>query len=123
MIKQNKDVEEDGRSLRRSRERTCSYAPGRSSTSVSNSRENLRIVIALTSGNVATTSQTGSDIAIEEIIRYVCLNVSLLHSSDNRSERKKRVFQQLIIFQKFLVTTQLFYEIRFHLHTNFRKGK
>lgn len=40
MIKQNKDVEEDGRSLRRSRERTCSYAPGRSSTSVSNSREN-----------------------------------------------------------------------------------
>lgn len=122
-MKRDKDVEEDGRSLRRSRERTCSYAPGRSSTSVSNSRENLRIVIALTSGNVATTSQTGSDIAIEEIIRYVCFNVSLLHRSDNKSEREKRVFRQLIIFQKFLVTTQLFYEIRFHSHTNFRKGK
>lgn len=49
-------VAEDGRSFRRSRESTCSYAPGCSSTSVSDSRENSRTVIAFTSGGAATIS-------------------------------------------------------------------
>lgn len=48
---------------------TCSYAPGRSLTSVSDSRENLlQIVITLTSGDVTTASWAGSDTAIEKII-------------------------------------------------------
>lgn len=101
VIKHDEDVARGrGRSLRRSRECTCTkhtHLAVCSSTSVSDSRENSRTVIALTSGGVATMSRTRSDIAIEEIIRYLCLWIRRRCYTTPLSQ--KRIFQRLIILQ------------------------
>lgn len=86
----------DGRSLLRSRERTRSYAPGRSSTSVSDSRENSRTVIAFTSGDVATTSRNriGCRDRGSRKLFAICVWV---HVTLTISQWEKHVFQQFII--------------------------
>lgn len=106
------DVEENLTESRRiaTNVHACSYAPGRSLTSVSDSREKLlRTVITLTSGDVTTASWAGSvwrKLFVRSLVRFTCrpgpkVNLPFSYLKKKKSSCRLRRLHFFLSFWKY----------------------